>query len=185
MAKKLINLLIESTPEPPIYRILKRISPVISISSLVLFIILYFLSLLYVQFNLKEYNQIEAKTDILEKKISTKKSTESIYISTVGILDTINRILVKDSKIIINNLPAIFDIQKKGILITSSALDNSGPVGLTVKTGSSESLLNFIEELEKSEEAGNFKEIQAAGIIRENDGSYTLTVNLKAIPNKQ
>ena len=79
----------------------------------------------------------------------------------------------------------VFDIQQNGILITSSALDNSGPVGLTVKTGSSESLLNFIDELKKSEETGNFKEIQAAGIIRENDGSYTLTVNLKAIQNKQ
>src|SRR3989344_7405407 len=184
MAKKLINLLIEPSPEPIYYRRLKKLFPLISFLSLLLFTVLYLSSLLYLQINIKEYNSLKAKYTLLENKIAEKKSAESIYVSTIGILDTIKKILDKDSKIISSTFPTVFGLQQNGIQVNSTSVDNSGPVGITVSAESSDSLLSLYESLKELEVSSNFRQIQASGIIRENDGRYSLTVNFNAFPKK-
>ena len=180
MAKKLINLLIEVQPDSPGIRRLKKIAPITSIFVLAVFIVFYVLSLVYVQINIRNYNQIKSQADLLEKKIASLKSSESLYITTIGVLDKIKNILSKDTKIIANTMPALFKIQGDNSVITTSSIDNSGPVGFTVKAESLNALENFINELKKSENENNFKEIKATGILRESDGSYTFTINLNA-----
>ncbi|OGG03348.1 hypothetical protein A2W14_01775 [Candidatus Gottesmanbacteria bacterium RBG_16_37_8] len=178
MSKKTINLLIEAEPEPELIRRFKKISPLITVTVLIVFIIAYSISLIYVNTNIEEYNQIKSQVDKLESEISAKKSSESIYMTSVGVLETIKRIMSKDTKIIVNTLPILYKTQINNVVITASTIDSKGPAGLNVKTSSIDTLENFIDELKFLEKSNNFKDIQAAGIVRETDGSYTLSINL-------
>ena len=180
MAKKLINLLIEAKPEPEAIKRLKKISPIASISFLAVYVVLQVISLLYVQVSAKEYNSLKDRSDQLEKKIADSKATESLYVSTIGVLEKIKNILSKDTNTINNTLPVLFKIQNNNSVITTSSIDSGGSVGLFVKTSSLETMENFVENLKKTQSEDNFREINAAGILRENDGSYSFSVNLKA-----
>src|SRR3990167_1318854 len=180
MNKKSINLLIIAEPEPYYLTRLKKISTWVSAILVSIFLITYIVSLIYIQANNKDYQQMKKQYEELEKDIQKTKSTESIYLTTIGILDTIKKIKASDNLIIINTLPLIYNNRNEGTNIIISSIDNQGPVGFSVKSESIETLESFIKELNQLENNGNFTNIQAAGIIRETDGSYNLSVNLNA-----
>jgi len=178
MAKKLINLLIEIQPEPAALKYLKKILPLLSISSLIIFVLLHIASLVYVRLNIDDYNKIKGKVDEIEKKISNAKGSESLYISSIAVLGKIDKILAGNSKIIETTLPVILNIQNSDISLGTVMVDNSGQVGLTLKTSDSQALENMASELVNKQNLYNFKDIKAAGIVRENDGSYSLSISL-------
>lgn len=184
MAKKLINLLIEAQPETAGIRQLKKFTPIVSGVILGLFLLLHLISLIYLKFNLNEYNKVNEQVATLEKKISSSKSSESLYLTTISVLDKIKSILAKESKIVNNTVPVLLDLQNSEIKINTILVDNKGPVSFSVKSTSSYAMISFIEKLKQSEALYNFNNVKANGIIRENDGSYIFSVSLKVIPKK-
>jgi len=178
MAKKLINLLIEVQPEPAAIRSLRRFIPTFSLTLLVIYIILQISLLAYIKLNLNEYNKIQKEVQRLENGIAIAKSRESLYITSIGILDKIKKILDSDTKIISNTLPVLIKIQSSDVLIDTITIDNSGPAGFTVKTSNVTVMEDLVSELRKNQSNIKFKDIKAAGIVRENDGSYTFSISL-------
>ena len=178
MAKKLINLLIEVQPEPLAVRRFRRVIPTFSITLLVVYIVLQISLLAYIKLNLNEYNKIQKEVQRLENRIAIVKSRESLYITSIGVLDKIKKILDSDTKIISNTLPVLINIQSSDVFMDTITVDNNGPAGFTVKTSNVTVMENLVNELTKIQTNIKFKDVKAAGIIRENDGSYTFSVSL-------
>jgi len=180
MAKKLINLLIETTTESRRLRYLKKIAPVFSVSILVFFFSLYIISLIFVKINIDNYNKTREAIDINEKKIISMKSAEALYIASINVLDKIGRIKSGQAKIIDSTLPVLFSLQSSDSVIKTFSVDNKGPVGLSVETSTLASMEEFVNQLKYLEKEHNFKDLIARGILRENNGIYTFSVNLNA-----
>lgn len=184
MAKKLINLLIDKEEDSKILRKLKKITPISSAALLIIFVILHVISLIYVRLNVNDYNNLKNKVSGFETRIATAKSAESIYITTYSILEKIKNIQGRDTKIINNTLPVLFEYQNEAIVIDNITIDNNGPVTFFVKTTSVDALNYFVDELKKGEGEFGYANVKASSILRENDGSYTFTVNLNVNTKK-
>ena len=136
------------------------------------------MSLLYVQQNLREFNRINTEIDLLERKISLEKPRESVYLTSISVLETIKKVLSADSKIIINILPVIINTPDTGILLSQATIDQSGKVSLTISAPSIDTLEIFVSEMIKHERISGFNNIIANGIVRDSAGSYSLSVEL-------
>ena len=136
MAKKLINLLIEPESESKTIRRLRKITPAFSVAILLIFVIFHIISLSVVRANLKEYEEVKSELSIIENKVAFAQSSEVIYVTTIGVLEKIKNILSKDSNIIPNTLPILFNFQGSDVSIDSISVDNLGPVSFIVKTAS-------------------------------------------------
>ncbi|OGG06934.1 hypothetical protein A3D05_06665 [Candidatus Gottesmanbacteria bacterium RIFCSPHIGHO2_02_FULL_40_24] len=178
MKHKSINLLPDIEEDSSYLRRIKKIAPIIAGTSLIIFLVFYSVSLLYVQQNLREFNRINTEIDLLERKISLEKPRESVYLTSISVLETIKKVLSADSKIIINILPVIINTPDTGILLSQATIDQSGKVSLTISAPSIDTLEIFVSEMIKHERISGFNNIIANGIVRDSAGSYSLSVEL-------
>lgn len=185
MAKRIINLLIEREPESASFSKLRKITPTVSVVILIIFVILHVSSLLYVKINLNSYNNLKSQTENLEKQITAQKSSEAVYITTIGVLEKIKNVLANDSNVIRNTLPRLIGFQDNDLTIDSITVDNNGPVAFVVNASSIEIMESFVIRLKEAEKEYNFSDVRAANIIRESDGSYSFTVSLNVLAQKQ
>ena len=184
MKHKSINLLPDIEEDSSYLRRIKKIAPIIAGTSLIIFLVFYSVSLLYVQQNLREFNRINTEIDLLERKISLEKPRESVYLTSISVLETIKKVLSADSKIIINILPVIINTPDTGILLSQATIDQSGKVSLTISAPSIDTLEIFVSEMIKHERISGFNNIIANGIVRDSAGSYSLSVELNVNTRK-
>src|SRR3989338_5532037 len=147
MRQKQINLLIAKEEETVAEKRLKKIIPIAAAIFLSIFIIFYIISIIIIQLNIKDHDRVKAEVELMERKISLQKPSESIYLTTINVLKTIQKILNSDTKIIINNLPILFKIQDEDTYLTSSSIDKNGMVGFSVNSYSIDTLQKFVDQL--------------------------------------
>lgn len=181
MPKRIINLLIEKQQEPLLYRRLKIILPVSAVVFLLIFLILYFVSISYLRSNSSDFNQMKAKLVSLEQKISAQKNTEGIYTLSAVKLDLINQILTKNPSLT-NVIAEIVGLPIEGVDIKYVSIEKNGDINFLLETYSIDTLETFINLLLKKEEQKIFSSIQAGNVIRDKKGMYALGISLKINP---
>lgn len=183
MTKKSINLLIEAEPESSGFIRIKKISPIISIALLGLFLVIYTGSIIYLRANSKDYLGLIKQVEVLEGDINRLKSTESIYLTTIGILETISKITSENTNLIVNSFPVIYENGIYGVNIKLLNIESKGPASIILNSNSIDALINFVNWLERLESENRIGHIEATGIVREADGSYNLSIQLIVNPN--
>lgn len=183
MPKKTINLIINLQEDTPLVKRLKLFLPLISLSSLIIFIILYAVSLIYIRSNFSNYNLLEKQTEVLEKKVSSVKSTEGIYTTTVGILNIISSLSVNTATIMPDIFLEVYNLQSPGVVVNNASIDQKGDVFMTVTTSNLDSLDTIIERLKEKEEfQKRFINTRSQGVTRDTDGVYKMNVTFQIKP---
>lgn len=178
MPGKSLNLIINREKESPLVKKLKVIAPVSSIVLLLLFVIIFLLSLFYVNSNIAQFNSVKIQSDQLEKKIANQKNVEGIYTLTASKVNALSTALDNNrnfNKII----EEISRLRSDEIKLNGASVDERGGISFSLEASSSASLDNFINLLLAKEQQKIFSEINAAGIIRDRKGNYSLSINLK------
>lgn len=181
MARKTINLLISRQEETLAYQRLRKFSPIVAATFLTLFLITYLISLIYISVNSRDYNNLKSEVEISEKRVSDNKATEGVYLATVNLLDLIKKIKNQEAQEVAVIFPELYSLQSSNTYINTAAIDNKGAVNLNITSFSLDSLEELVNQLKSKEESANFKSIKAQGILREKDGSYTLTITLNVM----
>lgn len=181
MARKTINLLILRQEETLTYRRLRKTAPIIAGIFITLFLIAYLVSLVYISSNVRDYNNLKSQVENLENSVAQKKATEGVYLATVNVLDLIKKIKNQDSEKVAVIFPELYNLANSNTYINTASIDNKGNVNINLTSYSLDSLEELVNQLKQKEETANFNSIKAHGILREKDGSYTLTIALKVM----
>ena len=174
MSKKTINLIIEKDDDLPVLKRLKKFAPVTAAVCLI-----YSISLIYLKLNTSEYNKLKAEVTSSEKKITSYQATEGLYLATFNILDVINKILAKNCSTVADTLPEVYGIDSDEIDIKTLTVDRNGQMSFSLTAYSLTALEVFVGELLNKQIDAVFSDIKAQGILRDKDGSYTMTISLK------
>lgn len=186
MAKKVmqgINLIPKRDADPvPVAR-LKKILPLAAVISLLLFVILFFSSLLYTNSNLSKFNRLKKDVENLENQISSQKSTEGVYTLTASLLQTLVQ-TISGTKHFSPLISELSTLETNGIRITSALADKKGNISISLTASSSATLSSFVNSLIAQESDKKlFTDMYAAGTIRDRKGKYNLTISMKANPS--
>lgn len=177
MKRQTVNLVISKTEDPTLHK-LKIILPLIAAISLSIFVIIFMVSIIYVNSNIKGYNQLKAEAETLEKRIASVKNSEGIYTLTSERLRVIKE-LTGLNRNFYNLVSKVDELQSGGINIYSAVSDGAGSLSLSLTASSASDLDNIVTQLLSIERAKLFAQMQASGILREKTGNYLLNVNLK------
>ncbi len=178
MLKNTVNLIINKDSEPQSLKKLKIILPVSAGLSLLVFIIVFIASIIYINNNIVAYNLLKRNVVQFEKNIASKKNIEGVYTLTNTRLNILDQLSGK----IVDFPPLIDDVNKlngNGISIKSVSSDNKGNISFAMIASSSAALDEFVGLLEKMEQNKIFYQIKANGIVREKKGFYDLSISLK------
>lgn len=186
MAKSIphsINLIPKRDTDSPIVQRLKKILPLTAVASLLLFVLLFFSSLLYTNAHLAEFNRLKKEVEILEGRIASQKTTEGIYTLTAMVLNVLKQTM-SGTKQFSPLIGEVASFEKSGIRISSLLADKKGNVSVAVSASSSAILSAFVETLIKQEnEKKTFTNLFAQGTIRDRKGKYNVTISMKADPS--
>lgn len=177
MAKHSVNLVIRKVDELPYITKARIYLPIFAVISLVLFVISFLASIIYINSNSQEFNAVNARIDNLQRSISANKNTEGIYTLTVSRIDTIEQ-LSTGSKNYTKLLAQILNLQTDGILVSQSTIDKKNAVTVTVTASSSAVLDDFVTSLLKEDASKTFSDIKSSGIVRDKNGAYLFTITL-------
>lgn len=175
MPKKTINLLIQKHEQKNLLGKIFRFVPIVSVCSLILFLLFYGSSVVLLKTNIKEYNTLQDAIEQIEAKIAGKKNTEGLYVSTITILAVIEKILGEKYHYS-DILPEIYSLNTYNTIVSDSTIDKNGQVTLSVTATSIDILDEFIEKLKEKEISNKFSQINAQGIVRDKNGEFTMTV---------
>lgn len=178
MQKHSVNLVIRRESEPESVKKLRIFLPLAAVVSLLIFVVAFLSSIIYIGKNNSEFNSLGKQIDNLEKRIAQSKNAEGIYTLTVLRIKTIDQ-LGTGSKKFAPLLTEILKLQSKGITISQASIDKKNSVNFAVTASSSASLDEFVNTLIRADSAKTFSEINSSGIVRDKDGGYLLTISLK------
>lgn len=178
MSKQSINLLIPKEQDSPTFHRIKIILPLISIISLVLFILLFSISFIYLNISSLRFNQLKKRAENSESKISAQKSTEGVYLFTTKRVDTIAQIL-SSSKNFSRVISEIIGLPIEGIAIKDVSFDKQGNLSFSLISSSIDTLDNFILVLLAKENNHLYSNIKADGITRDKKANYYVNISLK------
>lgn len=177
MAKHSVNLVIRKVDESPYLTKAKIYLPVIAVVSLVLFVISFLASILYISNNSQEFNAVNARIDNLQRRISASKNTEGVYTLTFFRIKTSEQ-LSAGSKNYTKLLSEILKFQSEGILVSQTTVDKKNAVTVSVTASSSAAMDDLITALLKADASKLFTNIASSGIVRDKTGNYLFTLTL-------
>jgi len=178
MVKHSVNLILAGPGEPPYIHSLKTFLPIIALVSLVVFVLVFIISVVFVDSNTKQLNLLKNEVETLEKKISEQKNVEGIYTLTVMRLSVLAQIF-SSGKNFSKFIPEIDSLQGKGITIDSATIDKQGSVSLSLLASSSAALDDFVTLLLEKDREKTYTNIAAGGTVREKKGDYKLSLTFK------
>ena len=178
MPGKSLNLIINKDKESSLLKKLNILSPVIALAALVFFILIFLFSIIYVNTNIAQFNNVKKESELLEKKISNLKNVEGIYTLTLLKINALSSAL-ENSKNFNSVISEVNKLKSDEINLNSASVDENGNISFNIEASSSASLDNFINILLAKEQQKVFSEIYAAGIARDKKGTYTLNIALK------
>lgn len=183
MVKSTINLILEKERDPVLIRRLKIILPLIAGISLVVFIIIFIISLNYTRNNISIFTGVKNEINDLETKIEEYKNIEGVYTITYKILDAVQSIL-KNDKQLSPILSEINNLNESDLSVVTARADIDGNVNLSMIASSAASLNKLVQILKtKEEEEKKFAKIEASGIIKSKTGEYTFNLSFKTNPD--
>lgn len=178
MGKASVNLILSKKKETDVSKKLKLIFPVAAGITLFVFIVVFVVSITYVNSNIYKFNLLKKEAERLESKIMAQKSAEGIYTVSLSRLSALDTILTK-SMSFIAILPEISAINGSGISLVSANVDDKGSLSVSLLASSSAALDDFVTFLKKKEDKKLYSEIVASSIIREKKGTYHLGLTFK------
>lgn len=180
MVKKNINLLLEKELDSALVAKLKFFLPLTAGISLILFIILFIISISYTKSNLAQYNVLKDEVNRLENIINEKKNLEGVYTLSFVILNTISEIL-KNKVAFMPIFNEVVTINSAYLSVIQASSDEKGKVSFAVTASSSADLNDLVSILrEKEDREKKFSNMIANGIIKNKNGGYELSISLKA-----
>ncbi|MBM3283688.1 hypothetical protein FJY90_05600 [Candidatus Gottesmanbacteria bacterium] len=182
MEKRSINLLIQKDKDPLILRRLRIILPVAASFTLLIFLILFIISINYVNENNAQYNRLKVQTDQLEKKIADQKPTEGLYTLTVRKLDVLDKIL-RENRNLVKPISEIIYMGSNLLDINQITIESDNRLAFSVSASSSAALDGMISALLVKEANKYFSDIQATNILRDKEGKYNFKISLRADAN--
>lgn len=174
-----VNLILKSSKESPRIRRLKIISPIITAISLIIFIIIFFASIIYVNDNISKYNFLKKEVENMETKISESKNKEGLYKLTSSRLKILSE-LANINQSFIPLMTEMDNLGRLGLGIKSVGSDNKGNVSVALTASSSSLLDNLVTALLINEQKKLYNNLEAHGIVRDKKGNYLLTITLKS-----
>jgi hypothetical protein len=179
MVKHSVNLILAGPSEPPYIRTLKTYLPIAALVSLVVFVLVFIVSVVFLDSNTKQLNFLKNEAETLEKKISDQKNVEGIYTLTAMKLSVLAQILLS-GKNFSKFLPEIDSLQGRGITIDSAVIDKQGNISFPLLASSSGVLDDFVTLLLAKDREETYSKITAGGTVREKKGDYKLSITFKA-----
>ena len=178
MRKKTINLITPKEADTYTVRRLKASLPIIATISLMIFIGLFILSVVYVNKNAGSYISLKNKVVAAEKEIENQKDKEGIYTITTTLLDITKRLLSskKDHYSIYSKIATLTG---EGITITAVSIDGKGKVFLSANLVNYEQLPEFINNLRQLElTLKKFTQIRVDSAARDKKGIWSITISM-------
>lgn len=182
MPKRTINLILDKESDSPAIRRAKLILPILASLCLILFVIIFMVSLNYTKNNLNIFKNLKSEVDTLEAEIESYKNIEGIYSITYKLLEVIQSV-VKNDKSFSRILSEINFLNSEDLSVINASADNQGNINLTLIASSSAALNKMVYILQnKEEEEKIFSQIEASGIIKNKSGDYNLNLTFKVAP---
>lgn len=177
MAKYSVNLILAKKNESDIFVKLKIIFPLVALGILLLFLLGFGLTVVYINANSHRFNQIKSEVSIYENKINSLKEVEGIYTLTSGRLNVLDQ-LMTGSFTFDKLLSEINDMNSPDIKISALSIDSKGNLNLHMTASSSAVLDDLVAIFISRQDKKLFSDIKAAGITRDKKGGYSLNINL-------
>lgn len=178
MGKASVNLILSKKKETKLSKRLKLIFPVTAGICLFIFIVIFVITLTYVNSNIHKFNLLKKEAERLESKISAQKASEGIYTISLNRLSALDTLLT-NSVSFITILPEITAVNRTGISLSNANVDDKGNLSVSLLASSSSALDDFVTYLKNKEDKKLYSEILASSIIREKKGTYHLGLNFK------
>lgn len=178
MEKHSVNLIIKKETDSALVVKLKTFLPIIAVAALLLFVVSFLASLIYINNNNKEFKSLKTQSETLEKQITDKKNIEGIYTLTVQRIKTIDQ-LSSGNKNFAKLLFEILKLQSTGINFTQTSIDKKNAVNIAVIASSSATLDDFVTRLIEADTNKLFSDIKTSGIVRDKTGGYLLSISAK------
>lgn len=178
MLKKNINLITPKESDPYIIRRLKVTLPIIATISLLVFIGLFMLSVIYVNNNVGAYNNLKNQVAAAELQVEKQKTKEGIYTLTSSLLEVIKQLLAgkKDHYPIYSNIASL---SGEGITFSTISIDGKGIVTFTVNIDRYDKIAGFINELKQLEiNSKILSQIRADSVSRDKKGIWVLSFSM-------
>lgn len=175
--KKSVNLIIESKIQSPLVKKLKKYLPILSVIGLIVFLLSFIISLIYINSNLKDYETMKQEVAQLEDKISGMKKTEGIYDITATKIKALEMILA-DKKSYLKAIENIEYLQQLDISIPSAEISSDGKIAFSVSASTSAQVDDFVALLLDQEKKKIFSNIEAQSFLKDKQGAYNFGVVL-------
>ena len=182
MPKRSINLLIKQDADPPSLRKLKRYLPPLALVSFVVFLLLFSVTFFYIRANAGKLKQLQGEAEMKDNRVAQRKKEEGLYIFRARILQALGQ-LQTSSKKYTGVLSEIQQLGGDGVEIINAKVEVNVNVSLVVNSVSYRELSKFVSTLLEKDKQGIYTLIQARSIVRDDDGTYTVTIAFK--PDKQ
>lgn len=146
-----------------------------SIIALVLFLVIYSLTFLYISYQSIKYRDSQAKISALTTSVNGKRDLEALLSATAVKLKAIDGIISSQF-----NYPLIFQelfsLPISGVSIGSFAIDTDGLVNLNTVASSSAILDNFVGVISRKDTVDKkYKNIKTSTISLDKNGHYVLS----------
>lgn len=179
--KKSVNLIIKSKIERPFIQRLKILLPLTASLGLLLFCVVFVVSVVYLNTNLKEYNLLNKDIEALKGEIASQKKAEGIYnISALKL--TVLEQIISQQKSFTNVISQINNFKNNNLTISLAKIDTDQKISLSITASSSAVINDFVEKLLISENQKKFSKIFAEGFMKNKKNEYTFIISMLADP---
>lgn len=175
MEKHSVNLIIKKEKESPIVTKLKIFLPVTASIGLIIFIISFFASLIYIDKNIRDFDSVKLQISKLEKQISDKKNLEGIYTLTHLRLKTLGQ-LNSNIKNYSNLVTEVLKLQSDGVKLTHTSINKNNSASISIVASSSASLDDAVTQLIQIDKDKIFTNMKTSGIVRDKNGRYIFEI---------
>jgi hypothetical protein len=180
--KRTINLILPQAPEPPLIKQLRQLLPLTAAVVSMIFIILFIASLIFLQINNREYDEMVTTANALQKEITGYKNKEGLYLLVYRSAGAIEKIL-SNAHTHAAFAQEVGKLNGDGIFVTQFALDKPENAQVTFTAASAEKLTTLIQILNQAELDNMISDVATSDLSRTASGIYMVTVNFKADPS--
>jgi hypothetical protein len=175
-----INLLVEKAKDPEIVIKLKKVLPIVAAILTPIFLIFYFVTLIYLNLNVRKYQSEQNEIKRFEDKLKSAQTKEGQYIFTKQLLTQIASIQ-KIKKDYYKFFKTINNLGNPQISISNVTVSDKNEVDVSISAYDVYVLEEFINEIIKLDESENqyFSNFKASNISRDKSGKYIFILKMQ------
>lgn len=174
---KNINLVLKKRSQSQRIKKIGKITSLISVSIIIIFVIAYVASFLTLTYLTAKYKNAQNQISDLTTKINQNQEVEGIFLASSLKLASIKEITASQIHYP-SLLKEIYGLPNDGVVFKSFSISPNGLVTIEMTASSSGVLNNLVNTLSDKDEIENkFKGIMTSSIKRGNEGTFSLGVN--------